>query len=118
MLFGRLADLHPPQTIFCVAFAVIGVLNLAISFLTDRYGFLILRAIVGIAAAAVVPSSYRLIPMIFPPAQRSMAFTLFMMTGSSSNVLGVIIAGVFALIPQTGQMSGWRWFFRATAAIA
>ena len=76
MLFGRLADLHAPQPIFCVAFAVIGVMNLSLSFLTDRYGFLILRVFTGIAAAAVVPSSYRLIPMIFQPNQKIDGFHL------------------------------------------
>ncbi|ORX35382.1 major facilitator superfamily domain-containing protein [Kockovaella imperatae] len=118
MLWGRLVDLHSPRPVFCTAFAVIGACNLILSFLNDKYGFLILRAIAGVAAAAVVPSSYRLIPMIFPPAERSRAYTLFMMTGSLSNSLAVILAGFFALIPHSGQMSGWRWFFRVFSSFA
>jgi hypothetical protein len=39
------------------------------------------------------------------------------MTGSLANVSGTIIAGVFELIPNGGQMTAWRWFFRMVALV-
>ena len=89
-----------------------GLLSLVNSFLVDRFSFFIVRALTGIAGAALVPSAYRLIASVFPPEERSLAYTLYGMTGSVANVTGTIIAGVFELIPSTGQMAGWRWFFR------
>ena len=46
-----------------------------------------------------------------------MALALFGVSGALANATGLIIGGVFGLIHQGGQMSGWRWFFRAIAMI-
>lgn len=96
----------------------VGVCNLVISCLTDRYPFFIFRALAGIFAAAVVPTAYRLIGQVFPPEERSSAYTLYSMTGSIANVSGTIVAGIFGLIQRHDQMSSWRWFFRFVAIFA
>lgn len=97
-----------------------GVLSLVISFITNRYAFFVLRGIAGVAAAALVPTAYRLIGIAFPLEKRSKAYTLYGMTGSIANVTGTIIAGVVALIPRDKgvQMVEWRWFFRIVAVLA
>ena len=69
------------------------------------------------AASALVPSAYRLIASNFPENERGRAYTMYGMTGSIANVLGVIIAGVIGAIQGTGQLSNWRWFFRIVCAL-
>jgi MFS family permease len=118
MFWGRVADLYPPTPIFLYGFSSVGMINLLLSFMTNSYAFLILRAIAGIAASSIVPSAYRLIGSIFPPEQRGRAYTLYTMTGSIANVCGVILAGVISLIKTEGQMRNWRWFFRIVAAVS
>lgn len=66
----------------------------------------------------MVPSAYRLIAMNFPEDERGKAYTLYGMTGSIANSMGVIIAGVIGNIGGTGQMRNWRWFFRIVAALS
>ncbi|KAK1926888.1 major facilitator superfamily domain-containing protein [Papiliotrema laurentii] len=120
VFWGKNAELLGPKTIFCPAFFCVGVLSLVISFITNRYAFFVLRGIAGVAAAALVPTAYRLIGIAFPLEKRSKAYTLYGMTGSIANVTGTIIAGVVALIPrdQGVQMVEWRWFFRIVAVLA
>lgn len=103
---------------FVYGFGCVGILNLVLSFITNRYAFFLFRAMTGVAGACVVPAAYRLIAHTFPPEERGMAYTIFGTTGSIAAVSGSIIGGVFELIPTTGQMAAWRWFFRMVAMIA
>lgn len=112
VFWGRVADLYPPKSVFCYGFLAVGAFNIINSFLTDQYAFFVFRALNGIAAAAVVPTAYRMIGQVFPPEQRRQAYTLYTMTGSIANVSGTVIAGIFGLIQPHNQLASWRWFFR------
>lgn len=118
LFWGRICDLFSAKAVFLYGFGTVGILNLILSFLKDRYSFFVLRALTGVAGACVVPAAYRLIAEVFPPGeQRGRAYTIYGMTGSLANVSGTIIAGVFELIPNGGQMTAWRWFFRMVALV-
>lgn len=120
VFWGKLCALLGSKRIFVPALFTVGLLSLVLSFLTDKYAFFVFRGFSGVAAAALVPSAYRLIGLTFPPEQRSMAYTLYGMTGSIANVTGTLIAGVIALIPRDlgTQMVDWRWFFRLITILA
>ena len=117
LFWGRFADLYSPKPVFCYGFLGLGILNLIISFLTDKYSFLILRAISGISAAALIPSSYRLITAVFEEHELPRAFTVYSLSGALGASFGVQIGGLVELIPYGGQMNGWRWYFRITTAV-
>lgn len=117
LLWGRISDLYSPKPVFCYGFLGLGILNLIISFLVDKYSFLILRAISGISAAALIPSSYRLITAVFSEEELPRAFTIYSLSGALGASFGVQIGGLVELIPNGGQMSGWRWYFRITTAV-
>jgi MFS family permease len=117
LFWGRFSDLYAPKFVFCYGFLGLGILNLVISFLTDKYSFLILRAISGISAAALIPSSYRLITAVFEEDELPRAFTVYSLSGALGASFGVQIGGLVELIPNGGQMSGWRWYFRITTAV-
>jgi MFS family permease len=118
LFWGRASDLYSARPVFIYGFLAFAVINLILSFLTDQYSFLVLRAFAGVAGSALVPSAYRLIASNFPEEERGRAYTLYGMTGSIANALGVIIAGVIGAIEGTGQMRNWRWFFRIVAALS
>lgn len=115
LFWGRVSDLYSAKPVFAYGFTALGVLNLIISFLPEKYSFFVFRAIAGIAGAALIPSSYRLIVYVFEEHELSMAFTIYGMSGALSNVSGTLIAGFIAYIPGHGQMEAWRWFFRILA---
>jgi MFS family permease len=67
-----------------------------------------------------IPAAFRLITLVFhDPTERGRAITVFSLSGAVANAAGLILASVFGLIPATtGQMSGWRWYFRFIALTA
>lgn len=69
------------------------------------------------AAYEQIPSAFRLILAVFEPGEVQAALALFGMSAALANATGLLIGGGFGSISSTGQMSGWRWFFRAIAAI-
>ena len=117
LFWGRVADLYSPKIVFCFGFLAFGILNLIVSFLTDKYSFLIFRGLAGVSAAALIPASYRLITSTFSARELPRAFTVYSLSGSIAGASGVMFGGIVMLIPNGGQMSGWRWFFRIVAAI-
>ncbi|OWZ65584.1 hypothetical protein AYX15_02930 [Cryptococcus neoformans] len=109
---GRLADLFPAQIVFEGGFIVLGVLSLVTSFVTsNKYGFLILRGLGGIAGAMTIPSGYHLTVHLFPePAEQQAKLALLGLAGAIGNVLGLVLAGVCML-------ASYKWFFRVIAII-
>jgi MFS family permease len=112
LFWGRVSDLYSAKPVFSYGFILLGLINLVISFVPDKYSFFVLRAISGVAGACLVPAAFRLIVQVFEPEELSKAFTLYGLSGPLGNVTGSIIAGFIQYIPNGGQMSAWRWFFR------
>ena len=54
---GRLADLFPPHRIWTIGFAGLGILNLIVSFMENKFAFFIIRALSGVMACLTIPSS-------------------------------------------------------------
>ena len=112
-----MSDLYSAKPVFAYGFLALGVLDLIISFLPDKYSFFILRAISGIAGATLIPAAFRLIVAVFEPHELGKAFTIYGMTGAISNVTGTLMAGILEYIPSGGQGAAWRWFFRILGII-
>ncbi|OCF32711.1 efflux protein EncT [Kwoniella heveanensis CBS 569] len=117
LFWGRFSDLYSAKPVFAYGFLLLGVLNLIISFMTNKYAYFIFRAISGIAGAATIPSAFRLILAIFEPSELNVALTLFGLSGAFANVTGLVLAGFFGFITAGGQQASWRWFFRMIAII-
>ncbi|ODN90701.1 hypothetical protein L198_06017 [Cryptococcus wingfieldii CBS 7118] len=117
LFWGRLSDLYSAKQVFSYGFFSLGVISIVISFLPEKYSFFIFRAISGIAGGTSVPSAFRLIAGIFEPHELKKAFTLYGMAGAIAATTGNIVAGLLQLIQPTGQMAGWRWFFRLMAVL-
>jgi MFS family permease len=117
LFWGRVSDLYSAKPVFSYGFVALGILNLIISFLPDKYSFFVIRAISGIAGAALIPAAFRLIVAVFEPHELGKAFTLYGMSGALANVTGIIIAGFLSFDEATGQKAAWRFFFRLLAVM-
>lgn len=53
LFWGRMSDLFSAKPVFTYGFIALGILNLIISFLPDKYSFFVIRAVSGIAGAAL-----------------------------------------------------------------
>ncbi|WVQ98675.1 hypothetical protein IAU59_005806 [Kwoniella sp. CBS 9459] len=109
---GRLSDLFPAQIVFESGFFVLGILSLVTSFVTsNKYGFLILRGLGGIAGSMTIPSAYHLTVHMFPePKEQQAKLALLGLAGAVGNVLGLVLAGICML-------ANYRWFFRVLAIL-
>lgn len=85
MFWGRVSDLYSAKPVFSYGFLVLGLLNVVISFLPDKYSFFVFRALSGIAGSCLIPAAYRLITAVFEPHELGKAFTLFGMSGAVAN---------------------------------
>ncbi|OCF76458.1 efflux protein EncT [Kwoniella mangroviensis CBS 8886] len=117
LFWGRVSDLYSAKPVFAYGFLLLGIINLIISFMTNKYAYFVFRAISGIAGAATIPSAFRLILAIFEPSELNVALTLFGLSGAIANVTGLVLAGFFGFITAGGQNSAWRWFFRMIAIV-
>jgi MFS family permease len=54
---GRLADIFPAQLVFLSGFGMLGILLLVSSFMDNKYAFLVLRALQGLAGSMTLPSA-------------------------------------------------------------
>jgi MFS family permease len=117
LFWGRVCDLFSSKHVFCIGFMGLGSTNLVISFLQDQYSFFVFRAIRGVFASCLLPASFRLIVSIMDRHQLSRGFTVYGISGAIANSMGVILGGVVLLIPGSGQMTAWRWYFRIVGII-
>lgn len=115
ILFGRVSDLYSPTWVLLIGVFSYAVFNVIISFMSNMYAFFIFRALCGISGAAITPSSYRIITNTFRASERPQAFFLYATAGALSNTFGGTLSGAAILVPGTGMMAGWRWFFRVAA---
>jgi MFS family permease len=54
---GRLADIFPAQLVFLSGFGMLGILLLVSSFMDNKYAFLVLRGLQGLAGSMTLPSA-------------------------------------------------------------
>ncbi|ODO11534.1 hypothetical protein I350_00314 [Cryptococcus amylolentus CBS 6273] len=109
---GRLSDIFPASIVFEGGFFVLGIFSLVVSFVTsNKYGFLILRGLAGIAGSMTIPSSYHLTVHMFPDHKEQQAkLALLSLSGAIGNVLGLQV-----MTPVVRQ--SYKWFFRVLAII-
>ncbi|KAJ9092363.1 hypothetical protein QFC21_006864 [Naganishia friedmannii] len=112
LFWGRVSDLYPAHIVFEGGFVMLAVFFLISSFVTNKYGFLVLRALQGIAASSTIPSAYHLIVHLFPVRDKQQsALALLGLIAAIANTLGVVLGGVF-------ELASWRWLFRFMAILA
>ncbi|TYJ53578.1 hypothetical protein B9479_005783 [Cryptococcus floricola] len=109
---GRLADLFPAGIVFEGGFALLGILSLATSFVTgNKYGFLILRGLAGVAGSLSIPSAYHLVIHMYPePKQQASKLALLGLAAGLGNVFGLVLAGLC-------MEASYKWFFRLIAIL-
>jgi MFS family permease len=57
LVAGRLADTFQVRVLFLLGLVGLGILCLVTSFITNKYGFFILRGISGLFGALIIPSA-------------------------------------------------------------
>jgi MFS family permease len=110
---GSVADRFGRRRVLQIGLAAFGLMSLAVLAVTTTGELIVLRAGLGIAAAAMAPITNSLVFRLFDdPALRMRAMTVMIVVGMSGFILGPVIGGT-ALTHVS-----WQWLVLANAPIA
>jgi EmrB/QacA subfamily drug resistance transporter len=110
---GATADRLGRRRVLLVGLAVFGVVSLGAALVTNAGELIALRALLGVAAAAMAPITNSLVFRLFDEqALRMRAMTVMIVVGMSGFILGPLLGGT-ALAHV-----GWQWLLLVNAPIA
>ncbi|MEV0330398.1 MFS transporter [Micromonospora echinospora] len=106
LLGGRAGDIVGQRRILLVGLAVFGIASLICGLATSPEMLIGARALQGIGAALVAPTSLSLIPINFTDnAARNKAIGVYTGIAAAGGTLGLILGGVLS------DAASWRWVF-------
>jgi EmrB/QacA subfamily drug resistance transporter len=110
---GSIADRFGRRRVLMIGLTAFGIISLGAAFVSTSGELITLRALLGLAAAAMAPVTNSLVFRLFDDkALRMRAITVMMVVGMSGFVLGPLLGGT-ALAHV-----GWQWLLLVNVPIA
>jgi EmrB/QacA subfamily drug resistance transporter len=109
---GKIGDLVDIKTFFVAGVLVFGLSSMACGFADNSTWLITARAVQGIGAAIIMPTSVAMLAKVFPPEQRGLAFGIHVACGGTFMALGPL-AGGFMI-----DVLSWRWIFWINLPVA
>ncbi|GAA4572003.1 MFS transporter [Planotetraspora kaengkrachanensis] len=109
---GRLADVVGLRTMFFTGLAVFTLASVAAGLAGGQEALIAARAVQGVGAALLAPTSLALLPAIFPdPRERGMAVGIWSAVGALALAVGPLTGGFLS------ENAHWGWIFLINAPI-
>ncbi|MCP4329733.1 MAG: MFS transporter [Alphaproteobacteria bacterium] len=102
---GKMGDIIGFKKLLIVGVAIFGFASLASGFATDGAFLIAARAIQGVGAAVIFPSTVAMIMIVFPKEQRGMAMGVLAAIGTTFLAAGPLVGGFLT------EIVSWRWIF-------
>jgi EmrB/QacA subfamily drug resistance transporter len=102
---GRLADSLGRRGFFVLGIAVFGLSSAAAGFAQNGAWLVAARAVQGMGAAILFPTSWAILTSAFLPEERGFAFGIQTTVGGMFMALGPLVGG------SLSQYASWRWIF-------
>ena len=110
-IYGKLSDIFGRRRLFIIAISIF-IFGSAISgFAATMPQLAAFRAVQGLGAGGLFSLAITVLADIVPPRERARYQGMFLAVFGSSSVLGPLVGGLFAGIPQILGITGWRWVF-------
>lgn len=102
---GKLGDMMSRRALFLAGIAIFGLSSLAAGFAQSGGWLVGARAVQGIGAAIVFPTSFAVVTAAFPPERRGSAFGVQTTIAGLFMAAGPLVGGFFT------ETVSWRWIF-------
>jgi DHA2 family methylenomycin A resistance protein-like MFS transporter len=110
---GAVADRYGADRVFRAGVACFGDGSLLSAFASDLGVLVLLRAVLGVAAAAIVPASLAMVARMYPvPAERARAIALWASISGAAVAAGPVAGGLLV------EFGGWHAIFYVNGPIA
>lgn len=109
---GALGDRFGRKGMLMIGLIIFGLGALTAMFISDPTLLIGTRAVMGVGAAAVMPTTLSVITTSFPPEQRGKAIGLWVGVAGGGAVLGLIASGILL------EFFSWNSFFGLNVALA
>jgi EmrB/QacA subfamily drug resistance transporter len=109
---GRLADVLGLRTMFFAGLTIFTLASVAAGLAGGQEALIAARAVQGVGAALLAPTSLALLPAIFPdPRERGMAVGIWSAVGALALAVGPLTGGFLS------ENAHWGWIFLINAPI-
>ena len=88
-----------------------GVVAMAAALIQGRTSFYLLRLLLGVAEAGLVPGLIYYVSIWFPVEQRARAIARVWLATAAAVVLGGPLSAAIMLLDGTFRLAGWQWIF-------
>ena len=105
LIGGKLADLFGRRLMFNVGLAIFMISSFVCGSAGDIHMLIGARAVQGVGAALMIPSTLSIVTATFPPSQRGTAIGIWAGTAGMALAIGPLLGGIL-----TQQLS-WHWIF-------
>lgn len=106
---GRLGDVIGRRRMFIWGVVVFTIGSTLCGLAPSIEGLVAARVVQGIGGAMMTPQTLALVPALFPPAERGLAFALFGLSAGLASVTGPLLGGSLIALDIWGM--GWRPIF-------
>ncbi|PRO89120.1 MFS transporter [Lactiplantibacillus pentosus] len=101
LLSGRLSDIFPKKIVFSVGIIIFGITSLLVGIANTGTLLILARAVQGIGASIIAPTSLALLLDTFDGMERTKAIALYGATAGIGSSVGLVLGGLFASL--------WTW---------
>ncbi len=112
LLAGAVGDRYGRRGILLAGLVVFGAAAGAAIFVNDPQGLIALRAVMGVGAALVMPTTLSIITTSFPPEERAQAVGVWVGVVGGGAVIGLLGSGVLL------ELFDWSSFFALNVVLA
>ena len=110
-IYGKLGDIFGRRRMFMIAITIFIAGSITAGFATTMVELAAYRALQGIGAGGLFALALTILADIVPPRERARYQGMFLAVFGTSSVIGPIVGGGFAGVPEILWIEGWRWIF-------
>ncbi|KAH3667531.1 hypothetical protein OGAPHI_003180 [Ogataea philodendri] len=118
ILIGNIADVVGLHVVYLAGLTVMSVCSLINALVPNAVALIVVRAVQGIGAATLVPTSMGLTASYFEGAALQRAVRMLMLVLTTSLGLGSVLGGAFSMTPIGYKAFFWFTFGIGTACLA